>query len=941
MLSVLISGLVTGLLYGLAGLGLVVVYRASKVMNFALGGMGALVAYLAKDLLGAGIPYWLALPICVVMGAVLGGLLELFIARPMSRQSHLSIGLATLGALLLLEGVIDWRWTTNTAVLPQFIDPAEVLHIGGLTVAWNSIFIVLVAIAATGLLVLVVDRTSFGLRMRAISAGAQTSALLGVNVRRVRMSSWMLGGAYGCLAALLVIPLTYLSPSSFTTFLLTAFAAVVLGGLTSIVGVIIGAVLFGIAFNLMSVYVDGSLLSTYTFIGVTLMLVLRPHGLFGRSEQEISEPRLSRPSRAGRSAGAAASRNRAAAASAALTGPGSLVARLPAVKYLGWVLLAIMLIAVPFVLDELSMNTAATILATFIAVLGLNVIAGFSGQASLANGAFLAIGAYTTAYLVNNGVDLFLALITAAVVGAVVGFLLGLPATRLSGIYLLLYTLMFAFAVPELIALIPAITGGADGSRLNPPGFGVVDAIPQFYLALGGAAVSAVVVMIAATTKLGRTWRAVRDSPAGAQALGYRVARVRLSSFAFGSALVGFGGGVSGVLIGQISPENYGVFVAIYALLAVVLGGSGSVFGSLLGAAFIVIVPSASAGGGIVPGEFVMGLALVLVLIFAPGGLAPLLFRLWAWLIGLVTPRGETVVPEAPVLAGSLHTDGTSVLEETEAGSGRMERTAVTADVVKPAQGTTPADLPDEDAPRALLALEGISAGYEAGLVLSDFSLEVGAGEVVTLLGANGAGKSTVLRAVSGLVPVVGGRILWQGQQIGSGKLSRVERIAHTGLGHVPEGRGIFPDLSVRENLRMGYFARGEGTGQGDDEWERVLEMFPILKERFAQRAGSLSGGQQQMLAIARALIGMPKLLMLDEPSLGLAPLVSEQVFEKLREIVAGGVSVLLVEQNAHAALELADRGYVIQRGRVAISGTADELRADSRLSESYLAVHG
>ncbi|MFF2316931.1 ATP-binding cassette domain-containing protein [Arthrobacter sp. NPDC058097] len=940
MLSVLISGLVTGLLYGLAGLGLVAVYRASKVMNFALGGMGAFVAYLAKDLLGAGIPYWLVLPFCVVAAAVLGGLLELLIARPMSRQSHLSIGLATLGALLLLEGAIDWRWTTNTAVLPQFIDPATVLRIGGLTIAWNSIFIVLVAIAASVLLVLVVDRTSFGLKMRAISAGPQTSALLGVNVRRVRMSSWMLGGAYGCLAALLVIPLTYLSPSSFTTFLLTAFAAVVLGGLTNIIGVVIGAVLFGIAFNLMSVYVDGSLLSTYTFIGVTLVLVFRPNGLFGRSEKEISEPRLSRPQRPGRSAGAAASRNRVAAASAALTGPGSLAARIPAVKYTGWATLMLVLVAVPFILDELNMNTAGTILATFIGVLGLNVIAGFSGQASLANGAFLAIGAFTTAYLVNHGVDLFLALISAAAIGAIIGFLLGLPATRLSGIYLLLYTLMFAFAVPELIALMPAITGGADGSRLNPPGFGVVDAIPQFYLALGGAALAAVVVMIAAATKLGRTWRAVRDSPAGAQALGYRAARVRLGSFAFGSALVAFGGGVSGVLIGQISPENYGVFVAIYALLAVVLGGSGSVFGSLLGAAFIVIVPSASARSGVIPGELVMGLALVLVLIFAPGGLAPLLFRLWAWLVGIITRRAGTGILDAPVLAGSLRADETVGPDEAIAEPARSKRTAVASSVVGHVTEATPRDMYDKDVPPALLALEDIRAGYEAGLVLSDFSLEVRAGEVVTLLGANGAGKSTVLRAVSGLVPVLDGRILWQGQQIGSGKLSRVERIAHTGLGHVPEGRATFPDLTVRENLRMGYFARGGGSSQPDDEWERVLEMFPILRERFAQRAGSLSGGQQQMLAIARALIGKPKLLMLDEPSLGLAPVVSEQVFDKLREIAAGGVSVLLVEQNAFAALELADRGYVIQRGRVAISGTAEELRADPRLSKSYLAVH-
>jgi branched-chain amino acid transport system ATP-binding protein len=234
------------------------------------------------------------------------------------------------------------------------------------------------------------------------------------------------------------------------------------------------------------------------------------------------------------------------------------------------------------------------------------------------------------------------------------------------------------------------------------------------------------------------------------------------------------------------------------------------------------------------------------------------------------------------------------------------------------------------------LRLARVSTGYEAGLVLRELSIEIRAGEVVALLGANGAGKSTVLRAISGLIPVKAGSVEWLGSNVGSRTLRTTHDIARAGIAHVPEGRGIFPDLTVEENLRMGYFARSSSQGS---ERDQVLDLFPILGERLAQSAGTLSGGQQQMLAIGRALIGQPKLLMLDEPSLGLAPVVSEQVFEKLREIAQTGVSVLLVEQNARAALDLADRGYVIRRGRVALSGTAGELLDSDRLSDTYLSV--
>jgi branched-chain amino acid transport system ATP-binding protein len=231
----------------------------------------------------------------------------------------------------------------------------------------------------------------------------------------------------------------------------------------------------------------------------------------------------------------------------------------------------------------------------------------------------------------------------------------------------------------------------------------------------------------------------------------------------------------------------------------------------------------------------------------------------------------------------------------------------------------------------ALLELEDVEARYGAIQALRGVSLAVGEGEVVALLGANGAGKTTTLRAVSGTVRRAG-RISLAGRSL---ERRSPEAVARAGIAHVPEGRGTFAELSVRENLRLGAWTR-RGRPRGEEE--RVLAQFPALAEREGQPAGTLSGGEQQMLALARALMARPRLLMLDEPSLGLAPLVVASIFAILRRLnEEEGLAILLVEQNATLALEAASTAYVLEVGRVALEGPADELRADESLRKSYL----
>ena len=234
-----------------------------------------------------------------------------------------------------------------------------------------------------------------------------------------------------------------------------------------------------------------------------------------------------------------------------------------------------------------------------------------------------------------------------------------------------------------------------------------------------------------------------------------------------------------------------------------------------------------------------------------------------------------------------------------------------------------------------LLAVESLDVRYGAIHALRGVSFEVRAGEIVTLIGSNGAGKSTLLRAISGLVRPSAGRVLLRGIDA---TRAAPEAIVGLGCSHVPEGRRIFANLTVRENLQMGAWPRRVPEGEG---LERVLGLFPRLRERLGQAGGTLSGGEQQMLAIGRALMAAPAVLLLDEPSLGLAPLLVRQIFEIVREINAQGTTVVLVEQNAHQALRLAHRAYVLETGTLALSGNASELARDPRVRRAYLGDAG
>ncbi len=940
MLTVILSGVVTGLLYALAGQSIVVVYRTTKVLNFGIAGQGVIVAYIAYEMLRADVPYWIVFPTAIAVGAVLGAAIERLIVYPLRRQPVLTIAVATLGVLLVLEGIAGWIWGPSARSLPLVLGELKPIQLADFVITPNQIFVIVLALAASALLLYLIERTKLGLGMRATSSGPLTASILGVNVGNMRLSSWVIGGAYGALAALLVVPINFLSPTSFVTFILSAIAAVVIGGFTNIVGVAVGAVLFGVGSSLVVGYIDGGLLATFTFVVIALILLFRPHGLFGKPEKEVSEPEII--NRRPRSILTMLRK------SSATSGPASppLTPRTKRVVGLvGWAVVLVLVILVPFTAGAATVFLVGMILATYVAVVGVNVVTGYTGEVSLATSALALIGGYALALSLQAGLPLPVGILLAVVSAAVAGTLIGLIATRVGGIYLVVLTLLFAFVVPELINFFRDFTGGFDGlparSTMLPT------TMAQYWLVAGAAAVVTVLTLWLTKGRIGRNWRAVRDSSNGARALGLNPSSVKLGAFIYGSALAGLAGALIILMSAFIGPESFNVFWAIYMLLAVVLGGTGSIGGSLIGAAIVVWVPR---NAGDLPIPLLFGIALIAVLMIAPDGVAGLFEKLTRFVLG----RFRRQSPLTRAVAGLSGADATG-----QPSAGVTGVVKVPSKRTRPAASTTPRepvpapqaqDQPVTTRPvhqgttapaDALLSLDSVSTGYGAGMVLRGLSLHVAKGEMVTLLGANGAGKSTALRVVSGLLPVLGGSITWQGDAIGGRGLHNPSAIARSRLAHVPEGRGVFPDLTVLENLKLGLFADStRSRAEFDADLEKVFGYFPILKERLKQHGGTLSGGEQQMLAIGRALMGSPKLLMLDEPSLGLSPLYSQQVLDNLRRIVDDGeISVLLIEQNARAALERSDRAYVLSRGVVALEGTSQQLLTEHDLSELYLAV--
>jgi branched-chain amino acid transport system permease protein len=614
MSAVIVSGLIAGFLYALLGSGMVIVYRESHVLNFAHGAIGTIAAYFIFELTKGGVPYLPAALLAVAAAALVSVAIEFLVIRRLGAVSEFTISIATLGVGLLIIGVVNWKWGGEPFAMRPPIETTWTVGIFGLAVGSTQVIAVVLTLLVFAGLYVLVERTRFGLAMRAVSEGPITADLLGVSVARVRAGSWALAGALAGAAGILISSIHYLDPQYLTAFMITVFAAIVIGGLESIGGVLVGGLIFGVGQALLGYYVDARLSATVAFLSIAVMLLFFPHGLLGRRLHKVVEPVIRRSF----SPGITLSAER-------------LGARLTAVVLWakGAVGLAVIafLFLVPWLFSSLTVFRFSLVAATFLAVLGQNVISGYGGQSSIGQSGFMVVGGYATALLATNyHLSLLVVLLLSMLVSAVVGALLSFTAARLSGVYLALLTLTFALAVPELAGL-PSGTGGADGLFVPTQKlFGVtLQSSTNLYLfCLITALLVTLAFQLAAQGSPGRRWRAVRDSEAGARSVGIRVERVKIAVVAIGGALAGLAAALTVLLIGYVSPESFTLWTAIFLLAAVVIGGSSSVVGSLLGAAFITLVPVYTASYPQLP-QILFGLAVIATIMFAPRGLANLI----------------------------------------------------------------------------------------------------------------------------------------------------------------------------------------------------------------------------------------------------------------------------------------------------------------------------
>jgi ABC-type branched-subunit amino acid transport system permease subunit/ABC-type branched-subunit amino acid transport system ATPase component len=534
---------------------------------------------------------------------------------------------------------------------------------------------------------------------------------------------------------------------------------------------------------------------------------------------------------------------------------------------------------------------------------GLNIVVGLAGLLDLGYVAFYGLGSYTYALLASEQFEIhwpFLAIVvTAGAVTALAGILLGLPVLRLRGDYLAIVTLGFGEMTYILLINLDRpinITNGTNGIiGIDVPrmlGFSFDADWKYYYLILGLLALSLLVIERLKRARLGRAWIALREDELAAAANGINTTTTKLWAFALGATFAGIAGAVAAALQGSVFPDSFLFTESILILAMVVLGGMGHLLGAVVGAAVLVILPEL-----LRPLSdyrlLIFGLLLMVIMIFRPEGFV------------VSRQRRRELRPDDDLIP-------------PDSADGRAPAMAT---------GTATAD-------RArLLELVGVEAGYGGIRALRGISLEVRPGEIVTLIGSNGAGKTTTLKVIAGLIRARAGEVRLAGEQVNN--LAPNRRVA-LGISMAPEGRGIFQQMTVRENLLMGAYQRRDRAELASD-LERVFKLLPRLQERQAQAGGTLSGGEQQMLAIGRALMARPKLLLLDEPSLGLAPLLVDAIFEIIRTINEQGTTILLVEQNALRALEIANRGYVLQNGRIVLADTAERLLETSLVREAYL----
>jgi ABC-type branched-subunit amino acid transport system ATPase component/ABC-type branched-subunit amino acid transport system permease subunit len=919
--GVVLLGVVLGSLTALTAMGLVLVYRAARVINFAQVAIGSAAATLTLEL--ANIKhwsYWAAAAAGLVFAAVLGAAVDLLVIRRFFTVPRLILTLATVGLAQVFAGI--------ELALPGLFDDSRSILGGSMKVpidftrevtpilfSGGHFMIMLAVPVAMAGLVYLLKGTAAGRGIRGASENIERARLSGVPVRRLSTAVWVLAALLSTLSAILALPISgsVRGAAGEPTLLLPALAAAVLARMTSLPKAALAAIGLGVLQQ--SVFWTTGRAGLIDLAYLVVILV-------GLSLQRDHSTRAE--------SGALSSWVRAGDVPPI---PAAL-RRLPEVLWSRRLLYAAVLGLVLFArgamsVQQLSLLGTVTVVYALVA-LSLVVLTGWTGQISLGQFAIVGVGAVAAGNLLAEAhADLFLALLGGSAAGLLTSLALGLPALRVRGLFLPVTTLALAVSMSSYFLNPTYVKSGIPAEVGRPLLLGRFDLTSEGNLFLFSVAVLAAAVVVVVNLRRrrpGRAWLAVRDNEWAAEARGVSLARTRLAAFAVSGALAGLAGGLHVIALNGVSVGTYAPSLSFEAFSMVVVGGLTSVWGAIFGAIALRYAEYVVSGGLQL---IVTGAGVLFLLLVFPGGLGEVGLRLRRFGLDHIARRR------------GLTDDGPGADEAV------FESVLATGDPIVPAPAAVAREMPiadgeevhsDLDESASFLSARGLDVAYGSLQVLYGVDFDVRPGEVVALLGTNGAGKSTLVRALSGLTPARHGTVHFDGHDVTG---ASPEHLARLGIAHAPGGRGVYPGLTVGENLRLAMWTfRGDGP-RCDEATERVFELFPILRQRVAQPAGLLSGGQQQMLTLAQALAPDPRLLIIDELSLGLAPAVVEELLDVVSHLQGGGLTTILVEQSVTVALHVASRAVFLEKGTVRFSGPAAELAEREDLLRSVFLEGG
>ncbi|MFC9821448.1 ABC transporter permease subunit [Streptomyces erythrochromogenes] len=929
LLVFVLSGLVSGALYALLATGLVLSYSASGLFNFAHGATAYLCALTFYELhSGLG---WPAVPaallVVFVLAPGLGWGLDRLMFRRLARVGETAQIVATIGLLVALPAAGLWavelladagapvKPAENQFGLPGVgPSPAKSWQLTeGVGIDSDQLITwVVTALVAVALWVLM-RHTRIGLRLRAAVDNRSLTELRGISADRLSSVAWMIASALAGLAGVLATPLLGLSAHDFTLFLFVSATAAVIGRFASVPLAFAGGLGLGVLQNLVAGYASFAESVTGFRTAVPFLILFGGLLVLTRRARAAGVAAVDAPP-VDHLAGASWGRRWGLWAAGA-----------------GLLCIAFYTVTTPFWSGLLAQGLAIALV-----FMSFTVVTGLGAMVSLAQGTFVTGAALVAGLLMSRGWPFVAALAVGTCAAALLGALVALPALRLGGRSLALATLALAFLADQVLFQLRWLRNGDTGWSIPRPVFGPVDLSDD--RALGVALVVLVALVAAGLSALrnstsGRAMLAVRSAPAAAAASGVSVLRTKLLLFTLSAGLAGFGGVLYASYNTRITATDFTAMTGLVWLAVVVAAGVRRPQYAVVAGLVYAVAPRLLS-------DYVTESAHLPVILFGLAGLAlandpdgycaAVPVRL-AKRRAVGPAGGSSPTPPLPEPglrprprssnAGGAERTASPAFEARGVGGGAPDGSGRSPVSGRGGVGEGPAGA----APA--LALRGVTAGYDGGLVLHGVGLDVRKGEILALLGPNGAGKSTACRVAAGSLPVSGGAVYVSGRDA---TRDGAVRRARAGVLLAPEGRGIFPALTIEENLAL-YLKEADARAA-------VYARFPRLAQRRGIPAGALSGGEQQMLALAPLLQRPPAVLIADEPSLGLAPRVVEEVYALLTELRDAGTALLLVEEKAAGILGVADTVAYLSQGRVSWCGPRAEVEAD-RLTEAYLGM--